>query len=378
MFDNSSFGFFLGMIFVSLPLINQLIRRKKREDQLLLQLEERKEEKEKESEKEKKNSSSLSKQTKNSSSSLLSSSSQSYPPPPPPPSFSPFSSSSSDQIEILLHNVSHTDMVMSIKNNNDNKNNKNSNDNNDEESDESIIARPKFSCFREISSKIESSIREVKLEDLSTIRHPVYSRETNARHPIIRSSINSQYLDVGFNLLDHSVVIENIEQLRFRQKDREKISKQNNLSTIDLSAVYFPLLSMLIPKWLNEVDTRGKSESRKIVFLVSGQGTPRDESARIQDNSTEITAIIMEMFLKKVYPTLEVIQVPSPTINLFRYADNIIFVKRILKPKLDAIRNELAAIIGAKWLENLHLTMSFADGSSARTSAINAAIRSYR
>lgn len=272
--------------------------------------------------------------------------------------------SSLDQIEILIHNVSHTDMVMSIFDSYG--------------LDKSIIARPKFSCFREISSKIESCIREVTLEDLKTIKHPVYSRETNARHPIIRSSNTNQQLDVGFDLLNHQVFIDNIEQLRFRQNDRDKTSQRESSSTIKLSAVYFPLLSMLIPKWLNEVETRGKSNSRKIVFLVSGQGTPRDESARIQDNSTEITAIIMEMFLKKVYPNLEVIQVPSPTINLFRYADNIVFVKRILKPKLDKIRNDLAAKIGAKWLENFHVTISFADGSSARISAISAAIRSYR
>jgi hypothetical protein len=271
-----------------------------------------------------------------------------------------------DQVEILLHNVSHTDMVLSIPNSLY------------QGAGESIIARPKFSCFREISTKIENKIRDVKLENLLTIKHPVYAREdTNALHQIIRNLTTEQELDVGFDLQNHKVVIDRIEQLRFRQNDREKMSNSDQ-SSPTLSAVYFPLLSLLIPKWLTEVDSRGKGGSRKIVFLISGQGTPRDHTARVQDNSTETTAIVMEMFLKKVYPSLEVIQIPSPTINLFRYADNIAFVKRNLKPKLDEIRNELAAKIGGRWLENLHVTMSFADGSSARISAISASIRSYR
>jgi hypothetical protein len=272
-----------------------------------------------------------------------------------------------DQVEILLHNVSHTDMVLSIP------------DSLYQGVGESIIARPKFSCFREISSKIENKIRDLKLENLSTIKHPVYARDgdTDALYRIIRNFTTEQELDVGFDLQNHNVVIDRIEQLRFRQNDREKMSNPDQ-SSPTLSAVYFPLLSMLIPKWLTEVDSRGKGGSRKIVFLVSGQGSPRDDTARVQDNSTETTAMVMEMFLKKVYPSLEVIQITSPAINLFRYADNIVFVKSILKPKLDAIRNVLAAKIGSRWLENLHVTMSFADGSSARISAISAAIRSYR
>lgn len=270
-----------------------------------------------------------------------------------------------DQVEILLHNVSHTDMVLSIP------------DSLYQGAGESIIARPKFSCFREISTKIETKIRDIKLEHLSTIKHPVYARDTDALYRIIRSLTTEQELDVGFDLQNLNVVIDRTEQLRFRQNDRDKMSNPDQ-SSPTLSAVYFPLLSMLIPKWLTEVDSRGKGESRKIVFLVSGQGTPRDETARVQDNSTETTARVMEIFLKKVYPSLEVIQITSPSSNLFRYADNIVFVKQTLKPKLDEIRNALAAKIGERWLENLHVTMSFADGSSARISAISAAIRSYR
>ena len=47
-------------------------------------------------------------------------------------------------------------------------------------------------------------------------------------------------------------------------------------------------------------------------------------------------------------------------------------------PMIDEHRNNLARRHGSKWREMLHVTMSFADGSSARINAINAALRIYR
>lgn len=47
-------------------------------------------------------------------------------------------------------------------------------------------------------------------------------------------------------------------------------------------------------------------------------------------------------------------------------------------PRIDKIRDELAIKYGSLWKSLLHVTMSFADGSSARISAINAALRIYR
>ena len=64
--------------------------------------------------------------------------------------------------------------------------------------------------------------------------------------------------------------------------------------------------------------------------------------------------------------------------NLFRYDENIVFVRQVLMPHIEAIRNDLAASSGAQWSSLLRVTMSFADGSSARINAINAALRIYR
>ena len=60
------------------------------------------------------------------------------------------------------------------------------------------------------------------------------------------------------------------------------------------------------------------------------------------------------------------------------YTQNIVFVKEELMPKIDHHRNELSKRFGSQWRNMMHVTMSFADGSTARINAINAALRIYR
>ena len=45
---------------------------------------------------------------------------------------------------------------------------------------------------------------------------------------------------------------------------------------------------------------------------------------------------------------------------------------------IDSIRDEMASKLYEKWKDSFRLTLSFADGSSARISAINAALKPYR
>ena len=55
-----------------------------------------------------------------------------------------------------------------------------------------------------------------------------------------------------------------------------------------ISGVYFPLLSVLMPKWMEQLAGNGDdADSSKTVLLVSGVGQPRNEAHRLEDNSTE-------------------------------------------------------------------------------------------
>ncbi len=102
-----------------------------------------------------------------------------------------------------------------------------------------------------------------------------------------------------------------------------------------------------------------------------------DQTANEADNSTEYTAKLIELFLKLAYPTLEV-KLEHSDNNLFRYDQNILFVKYQLIPRIHDLRDELADKYGGKWKDLLRITLSFADGTSARISAINASLRLYR
>ena len=85
----------------------------------------------------------------------------------------------------------------------------------------------------------------------------------------------------------------------------------------------------------------------------------------------------MKHFLNMIFPDIEVVPIHSDS-NLFRYDENIVFVKSQLQPYIDNIRNDLAKKNAAKWRDHLRVSLSFADGSSARVSAINASLRHYR
>jgi hypothetical protein len=65
-------------------------------------------------------------------------------------------------------------------------------------------------------------------------------------------------------------------------------------------------------------------------------------------------------------------------LNKNRYDENIAFVKKKLLPKLEPLRDMKAKKFGEKWPETFKLTLSFASGSPARLTAIQASLRNYR
>ena len=140
--------------------------------------------------------------------------------------------------------------------------------------------------------------------------------------------------------------------------------------------VYFPLISVLYRKWLDIAKNRSPG-FHQVLVLVSGRGKPIDTKAEELDNSTEFTGKMIEAFLNFGSNSLEIHLLHSNT-NLFRYDANIIFVKKELLPKIAEIREELLNTDGEPDLKRrLKLTLSFADGSTARISAINASLKHY-
>ena len=131
---------------------------------------------------------------------------------------------------------------------------------------------------------------------------------------------------------------------------------------------------------------------------MSGVGTPRNYSHEIKGNSTEYCSKLMEMFIKYLYPDITVVRVHSQSCNIFRYDENISFVKSHLLPKIQGYRDSLTRNRpypdDVNYLESeiedrnnyfdpdlanfFRVSISFADGSPARTHAIQSCLRSFR
>jgi hypothetical protein len=179
---------------------------------------------------------------------------------------------------------------------------------------------------------------------------------------------------VGYNLANSAVKFESMDAFRFRNEEYQFFEER--AESCSISAVYFPLLAALIPKWLKNIE-ESRDGYQKVIVLVTGRGTPVSETAKISDNSTQYTAKLMQLFINRCYPEIKVQLLHSKT-NLFRYDENIGFVKRELLPAIDEYRDLLVDKVGGKWKDRITVTLSFADGASARTNAINASLRYYR
>ena len=199
---------------------------------------------------------------------------------------------------------------------------------------------------------------------------------------------------------------------------------------VELKAIFFPLLATLLPRWhaliaqkySKQNDTATTTydyEVQKVLVLVTGVGTPRNWTHSITGNSTQALADLMELFLAKVYPDITVVKIHSDT-NIFRYDDNILFVQQELMPTVNAYRDAHATqapypheinmmvhnnnnmnssgcdgdgymrqlqpqapdassnTFDVNWKKSFAVTLSFADGSPARTHAIQTALRIFR
>lgn len=275
---------------------------------------------------------------------------------------------STSNVEILLHNLSHSDLVFDINNDNNSF------------TDGIIRGRPKFNHYKAITENIIQFIENEK-ECTSVCIHPKFIRQLRPgsdKYDIQQVNPTSN-VALGYDF-KKKIHVKDSSNIRFRRNDETKLfpelKKEESTSCI-LTSVYFPLISMLVPKWLHNMESSGRNNSRKIIILVTGRGTPRDSNESSNDNSTKYSGTLIKRFLNEVYPMIEVIHVHSMT-NLFRYDENIVFVKRELLPIINSFRDELSSTLGSKWRDSMKITLSFADGSSARISAINASLKNYQ
>lgn len=408
-------------------------------------------------------------------------------------------------LEMLVHNVSHTDLILGLstdeKNNrmsslknsgvgvpfpdlnedksthrseieNDSKTSVSNSEERDSRDEKYILSRPRFSAFDMFSKRIVGALHHLSKPSTNDstdssknplhkkiINYPRYERSNEcARYTLVTPRPSDQYmLPVGFNLencsgegnaaeeVNDSLNIDqnkDLPSIRLRGRDISRVdpsmlgetprrtsvgpSQQLNSfltpsrnpieNDLQIGAVFFPLLSTLLPRWLGQIaDKFGDASTskkaplsnvaaplytpnvKKVIVLVSGVGTPRNWTHSINGNSTHACAELMELFINTLYPDVTVVRIKSET-NIFRWEENISFATQELMPCIDSYRDahargepypdEIATVnrksemerneFDPDWKQSVSVTYSFADGSAARSFAIQSVLRPYR
>jgi hypothetical protein len=285
-------------------------------------------------------------------------------------------------LEILVHNVSHTDLILGLSDGGTNKgglnleprlsidsthttpraknNSKNEGkERNNTDEEKYILCRPRFSAFDMFSRRIKNDLVKRRSSN-PIISYPKYERaNVTARYTLVTPRPGDQsMLPVGFNLEKSSmsaqsddddsqvdglsVNINDMPSLRVRGRDVSKIdptllgesprrvcamsagptvtqSETNVMESLRINAVFFPLLSTLLPRWLGQIaDKFGGTETssrlgknsnvKKVIVLVSGVGSPRNWTHSVSGNSTQVCSDLMELFIQELYPDVTVIK----------------------------------------------------------------------
>lgn len=217
-------------------------------------------------------------------------------------------------MEILVHTVSHADMVVELTLI-------------DEKGQYSTLGRPKFSLFQATSVKIQNVIntlvRNPKQQVSPSVAH-VHERAMDQPNYAFKAHCSVTEFPVGFRLDSNPIPVEKIEDFRLKSNTNatEAILKHNKSPDnpkhgVFITAVYFPLLALLIPKWNLVLRQHESIRCERLLYIVSGAGIPRNTSHSAAGNSTEQTAKLMIFFAAQYYPQIRVAQVHSGS-DIFR------------------------------------------------------------
>lgn len=332
-------------------------------------------------------------------------------------------------LELLVHNISHTDLVLGLS--------VHATESNDNDSSKKFSAldggssssgsagspyfknyiRPRFSSFdlfcRLVLDHVQKGKDGTEKKD-QVIYFPRYQRSMDDPRFSIRehpADSDPPLSPTGLKLAHPAPLPpHNIhDNVRIRESDQAEIiaalkDKDKN-TAVQISHVFFPLLATLLPVWHRQIAAKEyRASVKRVLILVTGVGTPRNWTHSVKGNSTEACADLMIAFLANIDPGLTVVQIHSDT-NIFRCDENLLFVERELMPTIHAYRDahatgtpypdelepstttvkvrgseEVAAanFDDSDWRTSMHVTVSFADGSPARTHAIQTSLRSYR
>ena len=274
---------------------------------------------------------------------------------------------------------------------------------------DSLIAQPKFHRYQELTQRIFRCFKDqqqrtpVYFPSLHYNQSATSAPSSPSTSPPSPSSEPSQSpvppfftLPYGFAFASPHPQLDSWDGLRLRSTSAPSALPPHPT----VLAFFFPMLSIIIPRWLQLTQTKRLkreklselSNSNSLpsspssshpassnplhLYLVSGGGQPWDRSLARAVNSTQYTAHLCRLFLSTFYPSIHVHLIHSST-DIFHYDDNVAFVNTQLLPRLQSHRRDLAAVFYERWAAHLHTVLTITDGPPARVNAISASLRSF-
>ena len=340
---------------------------------------------------------------------------------------------------ILVHNVTHSDLLLGLAPNDSNGSLLHSFQPLSPSSflfasqhSASLIAQPRFHRYRDLTRAVLK--RFVSEERKQPVYFPSlhYNQgETSctpsstsplpaaSSPPPAHSAAPPCSLPYGFQLSPPLPSFDSYDGLRLRSSFSAPGAQLPDVPRV--LAVFFPMLAVLIPKWIMACEKRrlkrdkirevmqsssgfaassssSSSPSRQpshsstapshstfssssshhmVLYLVSGAGTPWDRSLSTAANSTKCTAQLLQHFLSHFYPAIQVHVVHSSA-DIFHYDSNVRFINTQLMPLLLSHRSYLSSLFADQWPTHLSLFSSLTDSPPARSSSLLSSLRPLR
>ena len=285
----------------------------------------------------------------------------------------PSSSPPAPAVELLVHNISHSDLILQLR-----------------LDDKQYKARPMFNQFMPVALSILGHMDDMAaigaesglIECVSKyqVKYPI-GLDLEAGPTQGAKIVADAAAGGGQEAKDIAIPWERFHLKGFRRHDGAYPELPQTADPLVVGAI-MPHIAVVIPEWLRVLKRKalheppGQPPPRKVLVLVSGAGQPRDSKTNPTHNSTEGTAQIMKRFVQQAYPDIEVVTIASKG-SVFRYDDNVNFVKEKVLPVVEAERTRAVELHGDTWKRNLNVTLTLADGAPARISALNASLRAY-
>lgn len=143
-----------------------------------------------------------------------------------------------------------------------------------------------------------------------------------------------------------------------------------------LTGVFFPFLSVIIPKWQEEANNRHEKH-RSVLYLISGATKPISENYTITSSSTKIATKIIEKFVNTFYMDITIKPLYCND-DMLKYSVNKMFIYTTLQPALNRYCQELSVRYGEKWSDYYHLSVAMTSGPPALLTLLYNGVQRYR